>query len=91
MRENLGLKFLAVIIAITLWAVVFGTKTIEITKEVPFEVTTSDDQSVEEAIPEKIAFRLSGPKAFLRSITNRIEDPIRVNLKDLKRSNSRSV
>ena len=84
MRENLGLKFLAIIIAITLWAVVFGTKTIEITKEVPFEITTGDDQSVEDPLPEKITFRLSGPKAFLRSITNRIEDPIRVNLKDLK-------
>ena len=84
MRENLGLKFLAVVISVTLWAVVFGTKTIEITKEVPFEITTGDDQSVEEAVPEKIAFRLSGPKAFLRSITNRIEEPIRVNLKDLK-------
>jgi len=32
MTENLGLKALAVLIAITLWAVVFGTKTIEITK-----------------------------------------------------------
>ena len=84
MRENLGLKFLAILIAVTLWAVVFGTKTIEITKEVPFEITTGDDQSVEEAVPEKIAFRLSGPKAFLRSITNRVEEPIRVNLKDLK-------
>ncbi len=84
MRENLGLKLLAILIAVTLWAVVFGTKTIEITKEVPFEISTGDDQSVEEAVPEKIAFRLSGPKAFLRSITNRVEEPIRVNLKDLK-------
>ncbi len=84
MRENLGLKFLAVVLSITLWTVVFGTKTIEITKEVPFEISTGDDQSVEESVPEKIIFRLSGPKAFLRSIMNRIEDPIRVNLKDLK-------
>lgn len=84
MTENLGLKFLAVMIAATLWIVVFGTKTIEITKEVPFEISASDDQSVEEAVPEKITFRLSGPKAFLRSITNRTEEPIHVNLKDLK-------
>ena len=84
MRENLGLKFLSVLIAITLWAAVFGSRTIEITKDVPFEVTVGDDQSVEEAIPEKISFRLSGPKAFLRALVNRVEDPIRVNLKDLK-------
>ena len=84
MTENLGLKFLAVLISMTLWAVVFGTKTIEITKDVPFEVSTSDDQSVEDVLPDKITFRLSGPKAFLRSITNRIEEPIRVNLKEMK-------
>lgn len=84
MTENLGLKALAVMIAATLWVVVFGTKTIEITKEVPFEISASDDQSVEEAVPEKITFRLSGPKAFLRSITNRVEEPIHVYLKDLK-------
>jgi YbbR domain-containing protein len=84
MREHLGLKLLAVMISITLWAVVFGTKTIEITKDVPIEISTGDDQSVEDAVPEKISFRLSGPKAFLRSITNRAEEPIRVNLKELK-------
>ena len=39
MRENLGLKLLAIVIAVTLWAVVFGTKTIEITKDVPFEMS----------------------------------------------------
>jgi hypothetical protein len=66
MTENLGLKALAVMIAATLWVVVFGTKTIEITKEVPFEISASDDQSVEEAVPEKITFRLSGPKAFFK-------------------------
>lgn len=84
MRENLGLKFLAILISVTLWGAVFGSRTIEITKDVPFEITLGEDQSVEEAIPEKISFRLSGPKAFLRSISNRIEDPIRVNLANSK-------
>lgn len=84
MTENLGLKFLSILIAISLWVVVFGTKTIEITKEVPFEVITSDDQTVEEMLPEKVTFRMSGPKAFLTSITNRVEEPIRVNLKEIK-------
>jgi YbbR domain-containing protein len=84
MTENIGLKFLAILIAITLWAVVFGTKTIEITKDVPFEVSTNEDQGIEDVLPEKITFRLAGPKAFLTSITNRIEEPIRVNLKEMK-------
>jgi len=84
MTENLGLKFLSVLIAISLWVVVFGTKTIEITKEIPFEVITGEDQTVEEMLPEKVTFRMSGPKAFLTSITNRVEEPIRVNLKEIK-------
>lgn len=79
-----GLKFLSVLIGITLWVLVFGSRTIEVTKEVPFEVVMSDDQILVDAVPDKISFRLTGPKAFLRSITNRIEDPIRANIKDLR-------
>ncbi len=78
------LKLLSVLIAATLWVVVFGSRTIEITKEVPFEVVSSDDQILVDPVPDKITFRLVGPKAFLRNITNRIEDPIRANVKDLK-------
>jgi YbbR domain-containing protein len=84
MMDNLGLKALAIMIAISLWAVVFGTKTIEISKEIPIEIITSDDQTIEEMVPEKVTFRMSGPKAFLTSITNRSEEPIRVNLKEIK-------
>ncbi len=83
-QYQFGLKALSVIIAFTLWVVVFGSRTMEITKEVPFEITLSDDQIVSDPIPEKVAFRLTGPKAFLRSITSRIEDPIRANIKDFK-------
>lgn len=79
-----GLKLLSILIGITLWVVVFGSRTIEITKEVPFEVVMSDDQILVDPVPDKISFRLTGPKAFLRSITSRIEDPIRANIKDLK-------
>lgn len=78
------LKVLSVVIAIALWVVVFGSRTIEITKEVPFEVVMGDDQILIEGVPDKISFRLTGPKAFLRSITNRIEDPIRANIRELK-------
>ncbi len=83
-RYQFILKLLSVVIAIALWVVVFGSRTIEITKEIPFEVTMSDDQILVDPVPEKISFRLTGPKAFLRSITGRIEDPIRANVKDLR-------
>lgn len=84
LRYQLPLKLLSVVIAATLWVLVFGSRTIEITKEVPFEVVLGDDQMLVEPVPEKISFRLIGPKAFLRSISNRIEDPIRANIRELK-------
>jgi YbbR domain-containing protein len=83
-RYQFFLKFISVLIAVGLWIVVFGSRTIEITKDVPFQVMMSEDQILVDPVPEKISFRLTGPKAFLRSITNRIEDPIRANVKDLK-------
>jgi YbbR domain-containing protein len=83
-RYQFALKVLSVVIAATLWVVVFGSRTIEITKEIPFEVQMTDDQILVDPVPEKIQFRLVGPKAFIRNITTRIEDPIRANVKDLK-------
>jgi YbbR domain-containing protein len=83
-RYQFALKALSIVIACTLWVVVFGSRTIEITKDVPFEVQLTDDQILVDPVPEKIQFRLVGPKAFIRNITSRIEDPIRANVKDLK-------
>src|SRR4051812_29439941 len=83
-QYQFALKLLSVFIALTLWVVVFGSRTMEITKDVPFEVVMGDDQILVDPVPEKISFRLSGPKAFLRTITNRIEDPIRANIREFK-------
>ena len=83
-RYQFALKILSIVIAVTLWVVVFGSRTIEITKDVPFEVELSDDQILVDPVPEKIQFHLVGPKAFIRNITTRIEDPIRANVRDLK-------
>ncbi len=79
-----GLKVLSILIAITLWVVVFGSRTIEITKEIPFEVVMSDDQVLVDPVPEKIVIRMTGPKAFLRTVSTRLEEPIRANIKNLK-------
>lgn len=83
-RYQFALKVLSFVVAMTLWVVVFGSRTIEISKEVPFEAVVGEDQILVDPVPEKITFRLAGPKAFLRSINNRIDDPIRANVKDLK-------
>jgi YbbR domain-containing protein len=69
-----------IVVAIVLWFVVLGSRSIEVTKDVPLEVVTSEEMTVANEIPDRITFRLSGPKAFMRAILNRSEPPIRVNL-----------
>ncbi|MEK6578973.1 MAG: CdaR family protein, partial [Bdellovibrionota bacterium] len=82
--SNLGTKFVSVAIAVLLWFIVFGSRSVEVTKEIPLEVVSPTEIVPANEIPEKIAFRLSGPKAFLRAILDRREDPIRVNLSGAK-------
>ncbi len=84
MTTNIGTKVISVIIAVVLWVIVLGSRNVEVTKEVPLEVIAPADLVPANDIPEKIAFRLSGPKAFLRTILDRREDPIRVNLSGSK-------
>jgi YbbR domain-containing protein len=81
---NLGTKIISIIIAVVLWIVVLGSRNVEVTKEIPLEVITSSDIVSANDIPDKIAFRMSGPKAFLRAILDRREEPIRVNLSGAK-------
>ena len=77
---NLGTKIVSVIVAVLLWGIVLGSRNVEVTKEIPLEIITPPDIVTSNEIPDKIAFRLAGPKAFLRSILDRREEPIRVNL-----------
>jgi YbbR domain-containing protein len=83
-RYQWAMKLASIAIALTVWVLVFGSQTIEITKEIPFEVVLPDDQILVDPVPEKITFKLSGPKAFLRTIQNRMEEPIRAQLKGAK-------
>ncbi len=78
--SNMGTKAISVVIAIVLWIIVLGSRNVEVTKEVTLEVITSSEMVAANEIPEKVGFRLSGPKAFLRTILDRREEPIRVNL-----------
>ncbi|OFZ84384.1 MAG: hypothetical protein A3K03_12445 [Bdellovibrionales bacterium RIFOXYD1_FULL_44_7] len=84
LSANAGTKIISIVIAIVLWVVVLGSRNVEVTKEVPLEIITPADVVPSNDIPERIAFRLSGPKAFLRAILDRREDPIRVNLAGAK-------
>src|SRR5580658_4148228 len=84
LTQNIGTKLISIAIAVVLWIVVLGSRNVEVTKEIPLEVITSSDVVPANDIPDKIAFRMSGPKAFLRAILDRREDPIRVNLSGAK-------
>lgn len=77
---NISLKGVSFLLAILLWVIVLGSRSVEVTKEVPLEIVTPADLTPASDIPEKLAFRLSGPKAFLRAILDRREEPIKVNL-----------
>ena len=83
-HTNVGTRLVSILIALILWGVVLGSRIVEVTKEVPLEVITSSDVIPANDTPDKVAFRLSGPKAFLRSILDRREEPIRVNLTGAK-------
>lgn len=84
LSANFGTKIISVITAIVLWGIVLGSRNVEVTKEIPLEVITPPDVVPANEIPDRVAFRLSGPKAFLRSILDRREEPIRVNLSGAK-------
>ncbi len=81
---NSGTKVISIVIAFVLWVIVLGSRNVEVTKEVPLEVITPPELVAANDIPDKIAFRLSGPKAFLRAVLDRREEPIRVNLSTAK-------
>ncbi|HUP56756.1 MAG TPA: CdaR family protein, partial [Bdellovibrionota bacterium] len=81
---NIGTKVISVMIALVLWTIVMGSRNVEVVKEVPLEVITAADVVASNEVPERIQFRLSGPKAFLRAIEARREEPIRVNLTSAK-------
>lgn len=82
--NNFSLKIVSVLIAATVWVAVVGSRTIEISKEVPFEVLVSNNQVLVDAVPEKVVFKITGPKAFMRGLSTRIEDPVRANMQGFK-------
>ncbi|MBU6375197.1 MAG: hypothetical protein KGQ59_04325 [Bdellovibrionales bacterium] len=77
---NLGTKLVSILVAVILWVVVLGSRNVDVSKEVPLEILAPPELVVANEMPERVVFRLSGPKAFLRAVSDRREPPIRVNL-----------
>src|SRR5688572_29974863 len=84
LQFQFGLKIVSVALALMLWVVVMGSKTIEITKEVPVEVELGGDLILSEPPPERVVYRLVGPKAFLRAAGAKLDEPLRINLGNKK-------
>jgi len=84
LMTNFGSKLISVILAVVLWGIVLGSRNVEVTKEIPIEIVAPGDLVPANEIPDRVAFRLAGPKAFLRAILDRRENPIRVNLAGAK-------
>lgn len=82
--NNIGVKIISIAVAVILWIVVLGSRIVEVTKDIPVEIITPADIIPANEVVERVAFRLSGPKAFLRAILDRKEDPIRINLEGSK-------
>ncbi len=84
LTTNFGAKLISFVLALILWTVVIGSRSVEVTKEIPLEFMVPPDLVIANEVPEHIAFQLLGPKAFLRAISDRREEPIRINLIGLK-------
>jgi YbbR domain-containing protein len=82
--SNIGTKLISVAIAVVIWVIVLGSRNVEATKEIALEVITPANMVAANEVPDRIAFRLSGPKAFLRAVLDRRDEPIRVNLANAK-------
>ncbi len=81
--SNLGWKLFSLVVAFGLWFFVLSSNSIEVSKEVPLELALPTDFMVANDITDKVTFRLSGSKFFLRTIINNI-DAIKIDLSGAK-------
>jgi YbbR domain-containing protein len=86
LKPDIEIKLISILIGIILWEMALSAKYIEVTKEVPIEISHSKNLIVSNEIPDKISFRLSGQKHLLKNLLSRHEDPIRINLSNANSS-----
>lgn len=77
--HNLAWKILSVLVAFGIWFVVMSSNSIEITKEVNLNLEVPSGLTVANEVPDRVSFRLSGSKFFLRTLANSL-DTIHVDL-----------
>jgi YbbR domain-containing protein len=71
--HNWPLKIASFLIAVMLWAAVLGSRYVEDILEVPVEIITAPEMIVANEVPARIAFKISGPQAFLKTIKGRAD------------------
>lgn len=76
LRSNWGVKLVSVFVAAVIWFGIFGSKSIEVSKEVSVRLEKPEGLVESNDFPKVILVRLSGPKAFLRSLIDRKEEPV---------------
>jgi YbbR domain-containing protein len=81
--QNLAWKALSLLVAFCLWFVVMSSNSIEITKEVSLELDVPPGLIVANEVPDRVSFRLSGSKFFLRTLANSL-DSIHIDLTKAK-------
>lgn len=81
--HNIAWKILSVLVAFGIWFVVMSSNSIEITKEISLEVDVPPGLIVANEVPDRVSFRLSGSKFFLRTLANSL-DTIRIDLTKAK-------
>ena len=81
--HNLAWKILSILVAFGIWFVVMSSNSIEITKEVNLNLEVPSGLTVANEIPDRVSFRLSGSKFFLRTLANSL-DTIHVDLTKAK-------
>lgn len=81
--HNIGWKFLSLVVAFGIWFVVMSSNSIETTKEVKLQLELPSGLTVANEIPDRVSFRLSGSKFFLRAFASSL-DTIYVDLTKAK-------
>ncbi|MGZ3654540.1 MAG: CdaR family protein [Bdellovibrionota bacterium] len=81
--HNLPWKILSLLVAFGIWFVVMSSNSIEMTKEVNLELEVPSGLTVANEVPDRVSFRLSGSKFFLRTLANSL-DTIHVDLTKAK-------
>lgn len=79
-KINLGVKVVSLFVAAVIWFGIFGSKNVEVTKEINVRVDSPSYLVPASEVPERVVVKLIGPKAFLRSVLDRPEEPIPIPL-----------